>query len=165
MKETLWRSLSRRCRRAQQLAARQRVQQRHDLAHLLPRPVSLATRRRQPFLVVATPLPGLPTVTLFRDIWFDKIAKNHVEMAGREDAVQVVVASPTAICRGSANPGYLVFLNSSIRSPGGSAPLTVYVDPLHRVIVSAYYNRSFARITPDQVIWQPSPNPEPKRRG
>jgi hypothetical protein len=126
--------------------------------------MSLATRQRQPFLVIATPLPELPTVTLYRDTWFDKITKNHVEMAGREDAVRVVVASPTAICRGSANPRYLVFLNSSIRSPSGSAPLTVYVDPLHRIVVSAYYNRSFARITPDQVIWQPFANPEPKRR-
>lgn len=55
---------------------------------ILPRPMSLATRQRQPFLVIATPLPELPTVTLYRDTWFDKITKNHVEMAGREDAVR-----------------------------------------------------------------------------
>lgn len=113
---------------------------------------------------MATPLPRVSPVTLYRDTWFDKIIKNHVEIAGKEDAVRAVVSSPTAICRGSANPRYLVFLNSSIRSPSGSAPLTVYVDPLHRVVVSVYYNRSFARIPPDQVVWQPSPNPEPKRR-
>ena len=85
-------------------------------------------------------------------------------MAGKEDAVRAVVSSPTVICRGSANPRYLVFLDSSIRSPSGSAPLTVYVDPLHRVVVSAYYNRSFARSIPSQVIWQLSPNPNLKHR-
>jgi hypothetical protein len=78
---------------------------------------------------------------------------------GSKTSVRAVVSSPTAICQGTANPRYLVFLDSAIRSPGGSAPLTVYVDPLNRVVVSAYYNRSFARNTPGQVVWQQSPNP------
>ena len=115
--------------------------------------------------MIATPLSWLPTVILYRDTWFDKIVKNHVEMVGKENIVRAVVSSPTVVCRGTANPTYLVFLDSSIRSPGGTAPLTVYVDPSHRIVVSAYYNRSFARITPDQVVWHPSPNPKTKRSG
>jgi hypothetical protein len=126
--------------------------------------VIVATQRRQPFLVITTPLPGLPTVTLYRDTWFNKITRYHPEMVGKEEAVRLVVASPTAVCRGSSNPEYRVFLNNSVRSSGGSSPLTVYVDPLRRVIVSAYYNRSFARIMGDQVIWQPSSNPKPQHR-
>ena len=43
-------------------------------------------------------------VTLYRDTWFDKITKNHLEMLGKEDAVRLVVSSPTAVCIASSNP-------------------------------------------------------------
>jgi hypothetical protein len=45
--------------------------------------MSLATRQRQPFLVIATPLPELPTVTLYRDTWFDKITKKSCGNGGK----------------------------------------------------------------------------------
>jgi hypothetical protein len=48
-------------------------------------------------MVIPTPLPGLAAVTLYRDTWFDKITKNHLEMLGKEDAVRQVVSSPTAV--------------------------------------------------------------------
>jgi hypothetical protein len=40
----------------------------------------LIARRRNQFMVILTPLPGLAEVTLYRDTWFDKITKNHLEM-------------------------------------------------------------------------------------
>jgi hypothetical protein len=75
---------------------------------------SLINRRRKPFMIIPTPLPGLATVTLYHDTWFDKITKNHVEMLGTEDDVRLVVSSPTAVCIASSNPGYRVF--ATIRS-------------------------------------------------
>lgn len=93
-------------------------------------------------------------VTLYRDTWFDKITKNHLEMLGKEDAVRLVVSSPTAVCVASSNPSYRVFINDSVRSPGGRSLLTVYVDPVPAVVVSAYYNRSFPRLSSDRIIWQ-----------
>jgi len=116
-------------------------------------------------MVIPTPLPGLAAITLCRDTWFDKITKNHVEMLGKEDDVRQVVSSPTAVCVASTNPSYRVFVNDLIRSPGGRSLLTVYVDPLHRVVVSAYYNRSFSRLSSDRIIWQPSTSTRPLRRG
>jgi len=76
-------------------------------------------------MIIPTPLPGLAAVTLYRDTWFDKITKNHLEMLGKEDASATVVSSPTAVCGASTNPSYRVFVNDLIRSPGGRSPLTV----------------------------------------
>jgi hypothetical protein len=115
-------------------------------------------------MVIPTPLPGLAEVTLYRDTWFDKITKNHLEMLGKEDAVRLVVSSPTAVCIASSNPSYRVFINDSVRSPGGRSLLTVYVDPVSAVMVSAYYNRSFPRLSSDRIIWQPSTSTRPPRR-
>jgi hypothetical protein len=72
-------------------------------------------------------------------------------LIGKEDAVRLVVSSPTAVCIASTNPTYRVFINDSVRSPGGSL-LTVYVDPMSAVVVSAYYNRSFPRLSSDRII-------------
>ena len=116
-------------------------------------------------MVIPTPLPGLAAVTLYYDTWFDKITKNHVEILGREDEIRLVVSSPTAVCIASSNPSYRVFINDSVRSPGGQSLLTVYVDPLPGVVVSAYYNRSFPRLGLGRIIWQPSAStPSPRRR-
>ena len=114
-------------------------------------------------MVITTPLAGLAAVTLYYDTWFDKITKNHPEILGKEDAVRLVVSSPTAVCSASANPGYRVFINDAIRSPGRSL-LTVYVDPVDAVVVSAYYNRSFPRLSSDRIVWQPSTSTLPPRR-
>jgi hypothetical protein len=85
-------------------------------------------------------------------------------MLGKEDAVRLVVSSPTAVCVASSNPGYRVFINNAIRSPGGPSLLTVYVDPVDGVVVSAYYNRSFPRLGSDRIVWQPSTSTPPPRR-
>jgi len=117
---------------------------------------------RRPYLVIPTPLPGLPEAVLFYDTWFDKITRYHPELLGMESAIRLVISTPNSVCTGTSNPAYRVFLNDLVRSPGGSAPLTVYVDPVPRVIVSAYYNRSFANRTASTVIWQPSQNSLPR---
>ena len=114
-------------------------------------------------MIIPTPLPGLASVILYHDTWFDKITKNHVEILGKEDDVRLVVSSPTAVCIASSNPGYRVFINDLVRSPGGRSLLTVYVDPVPGVVVSAYYNRSFSRLSPDRIIWQPLTSTPPRR--
>jgi hypothetical protein len=110
---------------------------------------------RKPLFNVATPFPGSPRVTLFQDTWTEHILPGHLEMTGKEADVQAVVTSPTLILAGSTNPNYVAYVNDMVTSSRGT-PLAVIVDPQEQVICTAYYNRSFKVISPEQVLWSPS---------
>jgi hypothetical protein len=92
-------------------------------------------------------------ITLYEPTWQDHIIKRHVELIGKELDVQAVVANVNFVLPGtSIDPNYVVFINPKITTPSG-VPLGVVVDQTEREIITAYYNRSFRIITPDQAIW------------
>jgi hypothetical protein len=109
---------------------------------------------RKPLFVTETPFPRVPAATLFEDTWLEHIVRGHVYMQGREAEVRAVVASPTAVVSGTSNPDYVVFLNQSVTTSGGT-PLAVIVDPQEQIICTAYYNRSLKVVAADRVLWLP----------
>jgi hypothetical protein len=113
------------------------------------------TDGRKALLVIPTPLPGLPQVTLYQDTWLDHIVKNHPYMAGKEKLVEVAAMNPTVIMVGTSNPSYRVFVNQQATTSSGT-PLIVIIDPAKEVICTALYNRSYRTIQTEQVIWSPS---------
>src|SRR5208282_5523923 len=83
------------CLRRSYRYGRGRADDFHFVPHKAVAQSRLIARPRNPFMVIPTPLPGLAAVTQYYDTWFDKITKSHLEMVGKEDAVRLVVSSPT----------------------------------------------------------------------
>jgi hypothetical protein len=110
---------------------------------------------RKPLFSVNTPFPAAPSVTLYEDTWTKHIVPGHLELAGKEADIQTVVTSPSVVVAGSTNPNYVAYVSDTVTSSGGT-PLAVIVDPQEQVICTAYYNRSFKVISPEQVLWSPS---------
>jgi hypothetical protein len=100
----------------------------------------------KPLFIAQTRIPGLRRVTLFEQQWLEHIVTQHVYMIGREKQVEAVVSGATVALAGSstmgtANPSYVIELNSQIISQSGS-PLAVIVDTQSAEIHTAYFNRS-----------------------
>ena len=110
---------------------------------------------RQVLLTTATPFPGLPLVTLFSDTWRDHILPNRPSLMERENWISATLSSPSAVCAGTTNPGYLAFVNRTIVSSGSGSPLVVFVDPVDRVVVSAGYRIDFRDLGRHRVLWVP----------
>ncbi len=109
--------------------------------------------RRQALFTVATPFPGLPSVTLFSDTWHHHILPNRPYLIGREDWIWATVSSPSAVCAGTTNPGYLAFVNQTITSPGRGSPLVVFVDPLDQVVATAGFRIDFRDLGTHRILW------------
>lgn len=111
--------------------------------------------RRQPLFRVATPFSGLPLVTLFSDTWHLHSLPNRPYLIGREDWISATVSSPSAVCGGTTNPGYLAFVNQTITSPGRGSPLVAFADPLDQVVVTAGYRLDFRNLSLHWILWVP----------
>jgi hypothetical protein len=74
---------------------------------------------------------------------------------GREDWISATVSSPSAVCAGTTNPGYLAFVNRTIVSPASASLLVVFADPVDRVVVSAGYRIDFRDLGPHRILWVP----------
>ena len=104
---------------------------------------------------VATPFWGLPFVTLLWDTWHQHILPNRPYLLGREDWISATVSSPSAICSGTTNPGYVAFVNQTITSPRRGSPLVVFADPLDQVVASAGYRIDFRDLNLHRILWVP----------
>jgi hypothetical protein len=115
----------------------------------------MAIFERKPLFTVPTPWDRVPKVTLFEDTWRDHIEKRHVFLAGKETVIQSIVSMPTHILPGTTNPDYVIYVNDTITTPGGT-PLAVIVNPEEQIICTAYPSRSLKVIPMEQAIWLPS---------
>jgi hypothetical protein len=107
---------------------------------------------------VSAPVLFLPTVFLEAARWNEHIVKNHSYMIGREKQVLEVASQPTyvlpgSVTAGTASPSYLLLINETVVSRGGS-PLSVAVDPASGEIRTAYFNRSLRTIDMRHVLWR-----------
>lgn len=112
------------------------------------------TDKVNPWMVFPTPVPGLPSVTLYRDQWDNHITAKHVEMVGQENRVGLVISTPTIVINSPDTSGYYIFVNEDVRSPHGTTPMAVCVDPADQFVVTAYYERAFRVSVSGTVIWQ-----------
>jgi len=110
---------------------------------------------RQALFTVTTPFSGLPLVTLFSDTWYQHILPNRPYLIGRKDWVSATLSSPSAICAGTTNPGYVAFVNQAIVSVRRQSPLVVFADPNDQVVASAGYRVDFRDLGRHRILWLP----------
>lgn len=112
------------------------------------------SRYRHTIFTVETPIPHiLKDVTLYEDTWENKIVRKHPEMEGREFDVENSIVQPTKIFKSQTVAGNIVFVNESVRDPGGRS-LRVPVRPddvTSGEVRSAYFSSEVTNV--GELIW------------
>ena len=115
--------------------------------------------KRTPAFVVPTPFPDTPQVVCYNDTWSKHIPVGRRTDPGTLQYVTNTLTTPSAVCVGTTNPAYIVFVNHALVSPGSGSPFVVVVDPQGKpmpALASFSYRRQFKDLNEHSVLWLPS---------
>lgn len=118
---------------------------------------------RQPYLVAETPYDGARKVVFYEDT-----LKYHVPAARKTSAIREniegALTRPDAVVRGTTNPGFVAFVNSTTVSSASGTPFVVFVDPEAApmpAVATAGHRRDFKDLSRHDVLWVPTEPTEP----
>jgi hypothetical protein len=101
--------------------------------------------------IVSIDTDHLGTVLCYEDTFVDHIQKNHPDM--EVEHIQNALLSPVAICEGTSNSDYVIFVGE-YKTPSGS-PICVFVNPgaAPSMVVTASYRRDFKSLSDKNKLW------------
>lgn len=90
-------------------------------------------------------------IVCYEDTYYKHINNSHPDVLA--DEIESTLTSPEAICFGTSNSDYHVYVGA-IKSASGS-PLCVIVNPVcaPQIVVTASYRRDFRALNDKNIIW------------
>lgn len=81
------------------------------------------TRIREPYFTLTTPYPEVAKVVCYKETWGAKFTEARRIQANTLAIVARTLNSPSAVCAGTTNPGYVAFVIKPTYRLGKGLPL------------------------------------------
>ena len=99
---------------------------------------------KEEIFTVVTPVSGVETVTLYKNVWEEHIEPFHPEMVGQQMAVAKTLRNPTFVCATDNNERLMFVSHTEVALTGKPAVVIVSItsETMKPVVVTAFGGRN-----------------------